>query len=67
MRHHHRIALFEQALDLFAVKLLFVEAQRDGFRRERIDGGFRIKHHTHFGFSFYWLNKFAVIFWWKPK
>ena len=59
MGHHHRVALFKKTFNLLAVILLFVLAQWDRLRRKRIDCGFRIKHHTHYGFSFYGLNNIA--------
>ncbi|STV09358.1 Uncharacterised protein [Klebsiella pneumoniae] len=60
MRHHHGIALAQQALDFFAVKLLFVDGQRLRFSRERINRRFRIKHYAHHAISFYWLNSITV-------
>lgn len=60
MRHHHGIAPAQQALDFFAVKLLFVDGQRLRFSRERINRRFRIKHYAHHAISFYWLNSTTV-------
>ena len=61
MCHHHGISLFEKTLDFLTVELLFIHAQRNRLRREGIDCGFRIKHHAHYGFSFYWLNNIAFL------
>ena len=60
MRHHHGVALAQQALDFFAIKLLFVDGQRLWFRWKRINRRFRIKHYAHHAISFYWLNSKTV-------
>ncbi len=47
MRHHHRIACFEQAFNFFDVTGFFLRAEARRFRREGINGAFSIKHCTH--------------------